>query len=131
MSEAIQHRMSIDIAVVNGIRSIRRPDVTVQCGQADPAGMTAVEPRVLVEVLSPSTMEYDRVRKLGEYKRLASVAAVLPVDTEVPRATVYRRDGEVFREDEARGLGAVVDLPAIGARLALADVHEGVHDART
>lgn len=118
-----------DIAVVTGIRSIRRPDVTVQCGQADPAGMTAVEPRVLVEVLSPSTMEYDRVRKLEEYKRLPSVTTVLLVDTEVARVTVYERDGDAFREHEARGLDAAIDLPGIGARLLLADVYEGVHGA--
>ena len=55
--------------------------------------MTSVEPRVLIEVLSPSTMNYDRVKKLEEYKRLPSVRAVLLVDTETPRITVHPAQG--------------------------------------
>src|SRR5512137_242260 len=36
-----------DIALVTKKRNIRRPDITVQCAEADPKGMTAVEPRVV------------------------------------------------------------------------------------
>ncbi|WP_460450678.1 Uma2 family endonuclease [Alsobacter sp. SYSU BS001988] len=118
-----------DIALVTGIRSVRRPDITVQCGQADPRAMTSVEPRVLIEVLSPSTMNYDRVKKLEEYKRLPSVRAVLLVDTETPRITVHSRgEGASFDSREYEGLDAVIELACIDARLALADVFEGVHD---
>jgi Uma2 family endonuclease len=45
------------------------PDVSVICGQveldpSDPRRHTAVNPRLLVEVLSPSTEDYDRGEKL-------------------------------------------------------------------
>ncbi len=92
--------------------------------------MTSVEPRVLIEVLSPSTMNYDRVKKLDEYKRLAAVSAILLVDTERPRVTVHGRgtDG-AWDSVEFVGLDAAFDLPTIGARLALADIFEGVHAA--
>jgi Uma2 family endonuclease len=119
-----------DIAVKTTIQSIRRPDVTVQCGPYDPMGLSASEPRVVVEVLSPSTMNYDRVKKLEEYRRVASIAVILLVDTEKPRVTVHRRVGtESWDISEFSGLGAAFDLPEIGAGLALADVFEGVHDS--
>jgi Uma2 family endonuclease len=119
-----------DIALVTQRRNVRRPDITVQCAEADPRGMTAVEPRVVIEVLSPSTMNYDRVRKLDEYKGVADIQAILLVDTEQPRITVHRREGPVaWADQEFEGLDALVDLPMIGARLMLADVYEGVHDA--
>jgi Uma2 family endonuclease len=119
-----------DIALLTGIRSVRRPDVTVQCGAYEPLGTTASEPRVVVEVLSPSTINYDRIKKLAEYKRVASIRVVLLVDTEKPRVTVHRRTGaEAWDEQELSGLDAVLDLPEIGASLALADIFEGVHDS--
>src|SRR6202041_1457742 len=34
---------------------IRRPDVGVDCGQRDPAGLKAALPRMVAEVLSPTT----------------------------------------------------------------------------
>lgn len=117
-----------DIALVTGIRSIRRPDITVQCGDADPRSTTSVEPRVLIEVLSPSTVNYDRVKTLDEYKRLAAVMTVLLVDTEQPRITMHARDDSgSWVAQEMAGLDATVDLPSIGCRLLLADVYEGVH----
>ena len=119
-----------DIALVTGKRSVRRPDVTVQCAPADPKSMLSVEPRVLVEVLSPSTMNYDRVQKLDEYKAIAAVSVILLVDTETPRITVWRRGGDIgWTKVEFAGLSETIPLPEVGATLALADVFEGVHDA--
>ena len=105
-----------DIAFVTKKRNVRRPDITVQCAEADPKGMTSVDPRVLIEVLSPSTMNYDRVRKLDEYKDVPEVQAILLVDTEKARITIHRRSGDVgWTDREHIGLDAVVDLPMIGA----------------
>lgn len=118
-----------DIALITGIRSIRRPDVTVQCGAYEPMAMTSAEPRLVVEVLSPSTINYDRIKKLAEYQRVASIKVILLVDTESPRVTIHRRGADAaWAEEEAAGLDAVIDLPEIGASLALGDVFEGVHD---
>jgi Uma2 family endonuclease len=117
-----------DIALVTSPRSVRRPDITVQCGEADPKGVTAVDPRVVIEVLSPSTMNYDRVRKLDEYKAVPAIQAILLVDTELPRITIHRReDGGGWENEEVAGLAAKLDLPMIAASLSLADVYEGVH----
>jgi Uma2 family endonuclease len=107
--------------------NLRRPDVTVECGQAGRHELVVREPRVVIEVLSPSTMTFDRIRKLPEYQTIATVAHILLVDTEAPRIDLLSRDpagGWVQAKHD--GLDARVDLPAIQASLALADVFEGL-----
>lgn len=49
-------------------RGTRRPDVQVECGKPDPRSMAADDPRLVIEILSPSTMRYDRFQKLAEYQ---------------------------------------------------------------
>jgi Uma2 family endonuclease len=117
-----------DIALVTRGRSIRRPDVTVQCGEADPKGLVAVSPYLVVEVLSPSTMNYDRFKKIDEYKAVRSIQSILLCDTETPRVAVRTRESDIdWSTLEYSGLEAEIRLPDIGVNLALRDVFEGVH----
>ncbi len=58
------------------------PDVTVVCARAeiDPENkLTIVNPKVVVEVLSPSTAAYDRGEKLTHYQRIPSLREVVLV----------------------------------------------------
>ena len=105
---------------------VRRPDLLVECGKPAPESMEADEPRVVMEVLSPSTMRYDRIQKLEEYKTHTAIQVILLIDTEAPQLTVWRRDGEGWARTELIGHDAVVDLPEIGATLPLADLYEGL-----
>ena len=85
------------------------------------------EPRVVIEVLSPSTMTFDRIRKLPEYQTIASVARILLVDTEAPRIDVLSHDKEGgWVRAQHDGLDARIELAAVNASLALADVFEGL-----
>ena len=54
------------------------PDLTIVRGRLevdpeDPKGHTAVNPKVLVEILSPSTEAYDRGDKLTHYQTIESL----------------------------------------------------------
>jgi Uma2 family endonuclease len=108
--------------------NVRRPDVTVECGQAGRRELAVREPRVVIEVLSPSTMSFDRIRKLPEYQTIPSVMHILLVDTEAPRIDLLSRnaDGSWGAPQHHDGIDARVDLPAIQASLTLADVFEGL-----
>jgi Uma2 family endonuclease len=108
--------------------NVRRPDVTIECGGQGGLREFAVrEPRVVIEVLSPSTMSFDRIRKLPEYQTISSVRHILLVDTETPRADLWSRepDGR-WLQTKYDGLTARIELSAIKATLALADVFEGL-----
>lgn len=115
-----------DVALRTSIATIRRPDVTVECGELVRDTYENRSPRLVVEVLSPSTASIDRFRKLDEYRRHPSLAYILLVETRFPSAVLYRREDDAWREESFEALDAVIDLPAIGARLALADIYEDV-----
>lgn len=110
---------------VRTFRGVRRPDVSVECGQPDDQSTAMQEPRVVIEILSPSTTRYDRFQKLEEYKDHATIKVILLIDTEAPRVTVWRRATD-WTNMERTGLDAVVELPEINASLALSDLYEGL-----
>ena len=99
------------------------PDVTVVCDRLeldpeDPKKHTAINPRVIVEVLSPSTEDYDRGEKLGHYKQIPSLAEVMLVAHDRREVEVVRRepDGgwsrEIVREGSVARLRSIeCDLP--------------------
>jgi Uma2 family endonuclease len=116
-----------DLAIRIPAGNIRRPDVTVECGQGQKRDMAVVEPRAVIEVLSPSTMSFDRVRKLAEYQTIPSLSHILLVDTETPRIDMWSRSNDAtWRQTNHDGLDATIELTAIAASLALADVFEGL-----
>jgi Uma2 family endonuclease len=84
-------------------------------------------PKVVVEVLSRSTREMDRIRKVEEYKRLPTLTAIMLVEPGTPQVLVLRRDPHDAWSDETyAGLDAVVPLADISASLPLRDIYEGV-----
>jgi Uma2 family endonuclease len=73
------------------------PDVTVVCGPyayADHDPHAVTNPTVLVEVLSPSTSDYDQGAKFGHYRRLASRQDVLFVDPDTRHVIHHTRHGD-------------------------------------
>jgi Uma2 family endonuclease len=73
------------------------PDLSVLFGPIERAPEDAnciTNPSVLVEVLSPSTEDYDRGEKLTHYKQLPSLQAVLLVAHDASRVTVVKRGGD-------------------------------------
>ncbi len=74
-------------------------DVTVICGAIeldpdDPKRHTALNPSVIVEVLSPSTEEYDRGAKLDHYKTMPSLREVLLVAHDRQEVEIIRREDD-------------------------------------
>ncbi|GLK57036.1 Uma2 family endonuclease [Methylopila capsulata] len=115
-----------DLALKISAGNIWRPDVTVECGEPRLKDTTSAEPRLVVEVLSPSTMNFDRVRKLDEYKSVPSLRYILLVDTEKPQMTLHVRDASGWTPHHYETLDATLDLPEIGCRLDARDVFEGL-----
>lgn len=119
-----------DVALRTKIGTLRRPDVMVECAPFERDTYEAREPKLVVEVLSPSTTNIDRFRKLDEYRRHPGLSYILLIDTFTPEATLYRReDGGDWAAENFEGLDATVALPLIGASLPLSDVFEGLRFA--
>ncbi len=110
---------------VRTLYGTRRPDIIVNCGEPETdRTLEAETPRVVIEVLSPSTIRADRFEKLYEYQHHPKIEVILLVEVERPSVAVWRREGDAWRVDYANGIDAVVDLPEIGASLRLADIYE-------
>jgi Uma2 family endonuclease len=116
-----------DLAVRIPKGNIRRPDVTVECGQGEPQDMAVSEPRAVFEVLSPSTMSFDRFRKVLEYQTIATLVHIVLVDTEAPRIDVISRGANGnWSQQQYEGVIGQIAFPAFQASLDLADVFEGL-----
>ena len=105
---------------------IHRPDVGVDCGPRDPNGTKAALPRLVVEVLSPSTRDFDTFKKLDEYKETDSLEYIALVEPNEPVVFFWRRKARAWVEAQVRGLDAQIDMPKIGVRLQMAAIYEGV-----
>jgi Uma2 family endonuclease len=93
------------------------PDVTVVCGpvEADPENKdTVINPTLVVEVLSPSTIDYDLGEKFEHYRQIPSLRAVVYVWQDQPRIEVRTRADDGAWRSEASGAGgrAVTAAPA-------------------
>ena len=104
------------------------PDVTVVCGklELDPEDRrqhTVTNPRVVVEVLSPSTEGYDRGEKLEHYKTIPSLAEVVLVAHDRREIEVVRRETDGSWSRHISGDGSAARLESLDLELRVADVY--------
>ena len=117
-----------DLAVRTKNKSLRRADILVTCDNDPPRydSYSARNPRLVIEVLSPSNKGASWQRKLEEYRRMAGLTYILLVDSEAEQVVFLSRNGEQWTHDDFDGREAVIPLPEIKCRLAMADVYDGV-----
>jgi len=106
---------------------IRRPDAGVDCGRRDPDGLKAALPRMVAEVLSPTTRDFDTYEKRAEYQQVGSLDYIVYVDPNVAYVDVWSREADRgWVHAVVEGLHASVELPAIGVTLPMAEIYDGV-----
>ena len=106
-------------------------DASVICGPIQLRPNTkdvALNPRVVVEVISKSTEAYDRGEKLFGYLALASVQHVLLVSQTHPQIAVYTRAADGTVRFELFGAGATVALVDLKLAFAIDDIYAGIFD---
>lgn len=106
---------------------IRRPDVGVDCGRRDPNAMKAMSPRLVVEVLSPTTRDFDTIGKLEEYKLVDGLERILVIEPNAPEVIIWVRGADrSWRKSVRQGLDQEIDMPEIGVMLPLKEIYDGV-----
>ena len=98
----------------------REPDVVVTCVR--PEGPYVRSPRVIVEVLSPSTEKEDRTTKLDFYETLPSLDAVLFLWQDDRRVRLRVREGNGWVDLDLIGSGTV-RIDALGVDLTLDEIY--------
>jgi len=90
-----------------------------------PDGRTLLNPSLLVEVLSPSTADYDRGAKRRHYMRIPSFVEYLVIATNERRVEHHRRlePGQWLMRGYADET-AVIALPVLDTSIVLADLYD-------
>lgn len=97
------------------------PDVMVTCSAADTADpLVKRHPLLLVEVLSPTTAEFDRGNKFAMYRTLQSLREVLFVDPVSRRSDLYRKGDDGLWVLHPSEPGDDVVLASVDLRIAAA-----------
>lgn len=108
------------------------PDLSVICGpiQLDPedrSKMAVMNPRVLVEVSSPSTARHDFERKLKYYLDIPTLEEYVIAAQDEPRVESFlRRPDGTWRFAFWNGLDAAVNLPSLEIDVPMAEIYAGV-----
>ena len=106
--------------------SVRRPDVSVYCSdRASPANdaLKAFDnPRVVIEVISPSTKQKANWVKLYEYRELPSVDTIVFVDPSTERLRIVQRAGPNRWSDQSFTEPSDLPLPSLNLTMPHAEI---------
>jgi Uma2 family endonuclease len=100
------------------------PDLTVTCSPEDMSGDEDMIyfPRLVVEVLSPSTEARDRSEKFRAYQKCPSIEEYVLIRTEYQEVEIYNRQGDIWTYRRF-GSGQEVELLSIGLTIPLAALY--------
>lgn len=118
---------SSDMAMKTGANRGRYPDVSVDCGPRNAGNYALPNPTVVFEVLSHTTEEEDRTIKPGEYNDVRTISHYVLVSQSAYRLHVYDRGANgdfMLKPRLVSGLDAVLELPAIGVSLGMAEIYD-------
>lgn len=104
------------------------PDALVLCGPFDNRIRTTDRPLIVFEVLSPSTMDFDRTGKAPLYRRMPSLQQLVFVYQDSTRVESWlRRDeGWTAEPDLLLEPERSLALPSIAGSLSLIDIYADV-----
>jgi Uma2 family endonuclease len=103
------------------------PDILVICGKpamTDDVNDTLTNPKVIVEILSPSTADYDYGGKFALYRTLPTFEEYLLIAQDEPRIEAFRKtpDGRWILSSYV-GLEATIRVESLEIDLPLAEIY--------
>lgn len=110
---------------VSGIDKTK-PDIVVRCGPATSTRTFITDPLVVVEVLSPSTIDYDRGAKLDFYKAVPTMGHIVLVYQDQMRVEHYQRTPTGFELQVLKKPEDRLEFESLGFEIDLASVYFGV-----
>lgn len=106
------------------------PDATISCDVADrrPENTLIKSPRVVIEVLSPSTEARDRGVKFRAYQACPTLQEIILISQFAPYVELWERDEQDSTAWHYRhyGPGELVELNSIAVQIDIADIYQGL-----
>jgi len=105
------------------------PDISIICGDVIASKEdedTATQPTVIIEVLSPSTKNYDRGEKFMFYRAIPALKDYILIDSKSIHAEHFAINKEgLWQLKEYDKPGDKIIIDTLDVRLLLVDVYEG------
>jgi Uma2 family endonuclease len=105
------------------------PDIIVICDDpvfVDDEFDTITNPSIIIEILSPSTANYDRGAKFDLYREITTLQEYVLVDSKAIHIVVYARNNDnTWTLSETKNITDTISLPSINFSITVADVYDG------
>ena len=113
------YKSDIKVQVAN---NFYYPDIIVRCGDGQPmiSEFSLVDPKVIIEVLSPSTQRFDRGDKRLAYQQIPSLTDYVLVSQDAQFVEHFSGDGSVVT---LRDNGELLSLESLQFSIQLADIY--------
>jgi Uma2 family endonuclease len=102
------------------------PDLQVVCESQPPTAVFQDSPVLIIEVLSPSTRQYDLDEKMSAYLGIPSLQCYMILEQHQPEAIVMRRTDAGFLREFVDGIDSVIELPFLRCSLTMREIYDGV-----
>lgn len=106
------------------------PDLSIVCGEIDTTDDkfdTITNPSVIIEILSPSTRNYDKGQKFTLYREIDSLQEYILIDSErILVEKFIRNPDNSWQLTEYKTLEQDFTIATVGIKLQLSDIYEGV-----
>lgn len=86
----------------------------------------ALDPLVIIEVLSPSTAEYDRENKFRLYRSVPAFTEYFLVEQNEFFVEVYRKQSEGWLLQDYSGLELAIPIKSLGISLPVKEIYRGI-----
>lgn len=108
------------------------PDISIICGEiesTDDKFDTATNPTVIIEILSPSTKDYDKGGKFTLYRQIKTLKDYILIDSESVAVEKFsKNDDGSWTLHEFKNLNDSFEIKSIEVVLVLSDIYEGLGD---
>ncbi len=107
------------------------PDLQVVCEKKAPADVHQDNQVLIIEILSPSTRDYDLDEKLSANLKMPSPKCYVTMEQHTRFAIVMRRKPSGFLRETYEGTDAVIELPFIACTPPMRDIYDGIEFTAT
>ncbi len=105
------------------------PDISIFCrtfASSEHGDDTLIEPTVLIEILSPSTKNYDRGGKFKLYRDIPPLKEFILIDSESISIEAFRiNTGGHWELEEYKSISDELFIPTVQVSLSLGEIYEG------
>ena len=134
LQQAGKNCLAVNSDIKIEIESSKRyvyPDAAVICGKINESDVITGairNPRIVVEVVSDTSGDYDRGAKMRYYLSLPTLKEYLIIEQDRVHATLYRKHekGDLGSFHYSDGLDASIDLNSIGVSIKMTDLYQNV-----